>query len=120
VERACLALQRARAEPVPNVNFQGLVNWQDNGIGGKPDGGVAVSLPIRFFNRNQGAIARAEHEVVAAKQALAQLTFDLQNRLAPIFEQYSNARNQVERYKVIILPAAPRIFRTDSTNVWSR
>jgi cobalt-zinc-cadmium efflux system outer membrane protein len=106
VERACLALQRARAEPVPNVNFQGLVNWQDNGIGGKPDGGVAVSLPIPFFNRNQGAIARAEHEVVAAKQALSQLTLDLQNRLAPIFEQYSNARNQVERYNAIILPAA--------------
>jgi cobalt-zinc-cadmium efflux system outer membrane protein len=106
VERACLALQRARAEPVPNVNFQGLVNWQDNGIGGKPDGGVAVSLPIPFFNRNQGAIARAEHEVVAAKQALSQLSLDLQNRLAPIFEQYSNARNQVERYNSIILPAA--------------
>ncbi|MEX0642381.1 MAG: TolC family protein [Pirellulales bacterium] len=106
VERARLALERARVEPTPNVNVQGLVNWQDNGIGGKPDGGVAVSIPVPLFNRNQGAIARAEHEVVAARQALAETELDLQNRLAPIFEQYANARNQVERYRKIILPAA--------------
>jgi cobalt-zinc-cadmium efflux system outer membrane protein len=101
-----LALERARVEPVANVNVQGLVNWQDNGIGGKPDGGVAVSVPIRLFNRNQGGIARAENELVAARQAFSQVELDLQNRLAPIFEQYANARNQVERYQKTILPAA--------------
>lgn len=106
VERARLALERARVEPVANVNVQGLVNWQDNGIGGKPDGGVAVSVPIPIFNRNQGGIARAEHELIAARQALSQIELDLQNRLAPIFEQYANARNQVDRYQKTILPAA--------------
>jgi outer membrane protein, heavy metal efflux system len=106
VERARLTLERARVEPVANVNVQGLVNWQDNGIGGKPDGGIAVSIPVRLFNRNQGGIARAEHELVAARQALSQLELDLQNRLAPVFEQYANARNQVDRYQRIILPAA--------------
>lgn len=106
MERARLALERARVEPVANVNVQGLVNWQDNGIGGKPDGGVAVSIPVPLFNRNQGGISRAAHEVVAARQALSQLELDLQNRLAPVFEQYANARNQVDRYQRIILPAA--------------
>lgn len=106
VDRARLAVERARVEPVPNVDFQGLVNWQDNGIGGKPDGGVAVTVPVPLFNRNQGAIARAEHEYIAANQALSQLQLDLQNRLAPVFERYSNARNQFERYQATILPAA--------------
>ena len=106
VERARLALERARVEPIANVNVQGLVNWQDNGIGGKPDGGIAVSMPIPVFNRNQGGIARTEHELVAARQALSQLELDLQNRLAPVFEQYANARNQVDRYDKNILPAA--------------
>jgi cobalt-zinc-cadmium efflux system outer membrane protein len=106
VDRARLAVERARAEPIPNVSFQGLVNWQDNGIGGKPDGGVTVTLPVPLFNRNQGAIARAEHELVAAREALSQLQLELHQRLVPIFEQYANARDQVNRYEKIILPAA--------------
>lgn len=38
--------------------------------------------------------------------ALSQLELDLQNRIAPVLEQYANARNQVDRYQTIILPAA--------------
>ena len=106
VERARLALQRARVEPIPNVNVQGLVNWQDNGAGGKADGGVAVSIPIPLFNRNQGAIAQAEHELMAARQQLSETELSLQQRLAPIFELYANARHQVDRYRQLILPTA--------------
>ena len=106
VEQARLVLQRARVEPIPNVNVQGLVNWQDNGVGGKADGGVAVSVPIPLFNRNQGAIAQAEHELMAARQQLSETELSLQQRLAAIFEQYANARHQVDRYRQIILPAA--------------
>lgn len=106
VERANVAFQRARVEPVSNVNVEGLVNWRDNGIGGKPDGGLAVSVPIPVFNRNQGAIAQANHEVMAARQALNELELSLQKRLAAAFERYSNARNQAERYRATILPSA--------------
>ncbi|MBL9164264.1 MAG: TolC family protein [Planctomycetaceae bacterium] len=106
IERANVALQRARVEPVANVSVEGLVNWRDNGIGGKPDGGVAVSVPIPVFNRNQGAIAQANHEVMAARQALNELELSLQKRLAATYEQYSNARAQEERYREMILPSA--------------
>jgi cobalt-zinc-cadmium efflux system outer membrane protein len=106
VDRARAVLRRACAEVVPNVNFEGLVNWQDNGIGGKPDGGVAVTMPLPIFNRNQGAIRRAQQELTAAQRALDQLELDLQSRLAPTFERLANARNQVKRYRELILPAA--------------
>jgi cobalt-zinc-cadmium efflux system outer membrane protein len=106
LDRARVALERERVEPIPNVNFQGLVNWQDNGIGGKPDGGVAVMVPIALFNRNQGSIMRAESEIASARMAVAQLELELQNRLTPVFEQYSNSKNQVSRYRETILPAA--------------
>ena len=106
VEKACLALRRAQVEPVPNLNIEGLVNWQDNGIGGRSDGGVTLSLPIPIFNKNQGAISKAAHEVAAARQALSQVNLALQNRLAPVFEQFSNAKNQVTRYQETILPTA--------------
>lgn len=106
VSRARAAIDRERVEPVPNVTVQGLVNWLDNGANGKADGGVAVSVPIPVFNRNQGGVARAQAEFVAANRALEQLELDLRNRLAPTFERYANARNQVVRYREVILPAA--------------
>jgi cobalt-zinc-cadmium efflux system outer membrane protein len=106
LDRARVALERERVQPIPNVNFQGLVNWQDNGIGGKPDGGVAVMVPIALFDRNQGAIMRAENDIASARMAVAQLELELQDRLAPIFEQYSNSGNQVSRFRESILPAA--------------
>lgn len=104
VERARLAVARARIEPRPNVNFQGLVNVIDNGIGGAPDGAVAVSVPIPVFNRNQGAVLKAQYELAAAQRALEQLELDLQQRLSPVFERYANARNQVDKFRQRILP----------------
>jgi len=106
LDRARVALERERVQPIPNVNFQGLVNWQDNGIGGKPDGGVAVMVPIALFDRNQGAIMRAENDIASARMAVAQLELELQDRLAPVFEQYSNSSNQASRFRESILPAA--------------
>lgn len=106
LDRARLAIDRARVQPIPNVTFQGLVNWQDNGIGGKPDGGVALSVPLPIFDKNQGAIMRAERQAAAARYGVSQVELDLQNRLAPVFEAYSNARNQVSRYRDAILPVA--------------
>lgn len=106
LQRARLTLERERVQPIPNLTFQGTMNWIDNGIGGKPDGAVQVSVPVPLFDRNQGAIMRAEREVVAARQAVTQLELDLQQRLAPIYENYANARQQATRYREAILPQA--------------
>jgi cobalt-zinc-cadmium efflux system outer membrane protein len=106
LQRARWALERARVEYVPNVTVQGLVNWRDNGVGGRSDGALMVGLPIPAWNRNQGGIMQAQCEVVAAERGLAQLELDLQNRLAPVYERYANAQNQVQRYRTRILPAA--------------
>jgi cobalt-zinc-cadmium efflux system outer membrane protein len=106
VESARWAVERARVEKTPNVTVQGLVNWRDNGIDGDPDGGITVGLPIPLWDRNQGGIVRAAQSAVAAEQALRQLELALQNRLAPVFERYANALNQVTRYRARILPAA--------------
>ncbi len=104
LERARLQLQRARVEPLPNVTFQGLVNWIDNGIGGKADGSVALTFPVPAWNRNQGAIRAAYHEVAVMEHSLSQLELDLRTRLAPAFERYLNAQNQVAKYQSKILP----------------
>lgn len=104
VERTRAALARARAEPIPNVTVQGIVQ-RDNAIGGT-DGALQVTLPVPFINRNQGGIREAAGNVTVAMQALRRLEFDLQSRLAPVYERYVNAASQVQRYRSSILPTA--------------
>ncbi|HTN75966.1 MAG TPA: TolC family protein [Pirellulaceae bacterium] len=106
IERARWTLERARVEPRPNVSVTGLVNARDNGIGGASDGSLTVSVPLPAWDRNQGRIAEAQAEVAAAQHALEQLELELRGRLAPVYERYANARNQVERYRARILPTA--------------
>lgn len=105
IERARWALQRAIAEPIPNMTLQGVV-MSDNGIGGRTDSIIQLMMPIPVLNRNQGAIQRAHAEVVSAEHAMAQLELRLQSQLAPVFERYASSSNQFRKYRELILPAA--------------
>lgn len=106
LERSRANLSRQVIEPRPNVTVQGLVNWRDNGISGDPDGALQLTMPIPIWNRNQGAIREARNQITAAERELNQVELDLQNRLAPVYEQYSNAIEQVRRFNTSILPKA--------------
>ena len=110
VERARWAAERARVESVPNVTLTGMVNVVDNGIDGRTDGNVVVGVPLPLWNKNQGGIMQAQSQVTAAERAVEQLELELQTRLAPIFERYASAGNQVDRYHRVILPAAKRSY----------
>jgi cobalt-zinc-cadmium efflux system outer membrane protein len=116
IERARWAAERARVEATPNLTVQGLMNVRDNGIGGRPDGAVTIGVPLPIWNRNQGAIVQTAQAAVAAEHALEQLELALQNRLTPVFERYSNARNQVSRYRESILPGAKRALELAKAN----
>jgi cobalt-zinc-cadmium efflux system outer membrane protein len=102
IERARWAFQRALVEKKPNVTVSGMINVRDEGIGGKPDANLVVGLPLPLWNKNQGGVIQAQGEVHAAERALDQLQLDLQQRLAPVFERYTNARNYAQRYKDLL------------------
>ncbi len=106
IDRARTNLRRQQIETRPNVNIQGLLNWRDNGTNGDPNAGLAISVPIPFHNRNQGAIQDARYQVYAAEQQLSQRQLELRQRLSNVFERYSNANQQAERYREVILPKA--------------
>lgn len=98
VERARWVIDRAYAEPIPNVNVQAILNQRDNGIGGGSDGNLQVSMPIPWLNRNQGGIRQAQSELVAAERAVGQLELSLKRRLASVYQRYASARNQMLAY----------------------
>jgi outer membrane protein, heavy metal efflux system len=104
VARAQAALARECAQQAPNVDLQAGVQY-DNATR-DAIAGVQVGVPIPLFNRNQGNIRRAEADLVSARAEVRRVEFDLRQRLAGAFEQYQNARCQVEKFAGDILPNA--------------
>ncbi len=105
-ERAACAVERARREPIPNVDIS--VSVRDHDLSGDQVANLQVGIPIPFFDRNQGNIHRAEAEWVVALQEVERVQLSLQNRLAVSYRTYANARQQVERYRQRMVPKSKR------------
>lgn len=104
VARAQVALSRECAGRIPNVDLQTSLQY-DNATGYN-FASIQIGAPIPVFNRNQGNIRRAQAELIAAQNDVKRTELELQQRLAVVFEQYTNARYQVEKYSKDILPDA--------------
>jgi len=104
VARAQAALRREFAGRVPNLELQTGVQY-DNATA-FTYANVQIGAPIPIFNRNQGNIRRAQAELIAAQNDVKRTELELQQRLAVVFEQYKNARYQVDKYSQDILPNA--------------
>lgn len=104
VARAQAALARECAGRVPNLDLQTSV--QHDNATGDTFASVQVGAPLPVFNRNQGNIRRAQADLMAAQHDVKRTELELQQRLAVAFEQYTNARFQVEKYSKDILPNA--------------
>lgn len=108
LSRSRRALNRAFAEPVPDLNTQFMVQY-DNSTN-YTIGGIQVGIPLPLWNKNQGGIRQAHAEISVASQNIDRVALDLQNRLATTFRDYSNARSQAEMYSANILPRAEQTF----------
>ena len=106
VERARILIQRARKEPIPNVDL--FVSLRHNNITGSNNANVQLGVPIPVFDKNQGNIRIAEAEWVAARNEVKRIELDMQDRLAVAFRRYANARQQTDRYSKRIVPRAER------------
>ncbi|MBD3675824.1 MAG: TolC family protein [Planctomycetaceae bacterium] len=105
-ERARIAIERAKREPIPNVTT--FVSMRHNNITGSDVANVQIDVPIPVFDRNQGNIAASESDWIAAYKNIQRVELDLQDRLAIAYRQYANARQQAERYSERIIPRSER------------
>ena len=104
VERARNVLARQCAQRIPNVSVQTGV--QHDNESGDNIAKVEVALPLPIFNRNQGNIAKADAELIAAENEVRRVELVLRDRLAAALQRYADAREQVETYNQKILPNA--------------
>ncbi|QEG35880.1 TolC family protein [Bythopirellula goksoeyrii] len=108
LSRSRRALTRARVEPIPDVNTQFTVQY-DNSTD-YTIAGIQATIPLPIWNKNQGGIRQAQAEISVASQNIDRVALDLKNRLATTFREYSNARTQADTYANEILPRAVKTF----------
>lgn len=119
VERARAAIDRAKAERVPDMSLRGGIGYSTEklelGIAPfpkrtGPEARIEVGFRLPVFNRNQGNIAAAEAELTSAESEVQRVELSLRNRLAAAFTNYQNASRMVEIYRSAILPRAKKSF----------
>ncbi len=119
VERARAALDRAKAERVPDMVLRGGIGYSTEKLelGSAPfprrtgpEARIELGFRLPLFNRNQGGIAAAEAELASAEREVQRLELALRVRLAAAFSDYQNAQRTVERYREAILPRAKKSF----------
>jgi cobalt-zinc-cadmium efflux system outer membrane protein len=98
------AVQKAIADRCPNLDTE--VGYSHDNSTGFDTFAAMVVIPVPIFNRNQGAIRQSQADLTAAQAEIDRMSLELRNRLALVFERYSNAREMVDRYERSILPNA--------------
>ncbi len=104
VERARCELARQCAGRTSNLFVEAAAKYDHATDLTIADIGLGVSLPL--FDRNQGRIATARSELIAATEEVRRTELDLHHRFAATFGQYENARRRVDTYARSILPNA--------------
>lgn len=116
IEKAEAALERAKAEPIPNVVLRGGFGWNlerldvlDQRVG--PEAFIEIGIEVPLFDRNQGNIAAARAQVDRSQEETRRLELALRSQLATVFAGYTNALETVERYRDPILSEAEQAYR---------
>jgi outer membrane protein, heavy metal efflux system len=116
VERAQLALERARAEVIPNVTVSGAFVRQHQNK--SSDFSVGVSVPLPTWDRNQGNVQAAQARVAQAVRAVEQAENELSDRVAAAYRDFAAARTKADRLEGVRAKAeeAHRLIAENEVN----
>jgi len=106
VSRSQTLLQRAMAEPIPNITIQGGYQYTANAP--NRQGLVGLYMDIPLWDRNQGGIRAAQANVGQSAAKLDVIRTELTKQLADALARYRASAGQVESFETGILPDARR------------
>jgi outer membrane protein, heavy metal efflux system len=111
IEQARLAIERAkrvhilsRAQAIPSLVASIGPRYSDPNNETTFDVGLGMEIPI--FDRNQGDIAAAMAERLAAGASLGALRLELIESVSIVWSSYESARYAVDAYQTSLLPKA--------------
>jgi outer membrane protein, heavy metal efflux system len=100
------------SKSVPDLTFSGgyrrLEQTSDNALV------FGLSVPLQWFNHNQGAIAKARHRLSKAEEKKRAEELKIQEALLNAHNEVSFSRLKVNSIKTEILPGAQRAFEAIS------
>jgi len=101
-ERARLAVERARADAIPNITIGGgYINAPIESTAGAT---ITVEAPLPVWDLKRGHIRDAQARWVKAQAAVRTLESTLSSATAEAFARYQGARQQVEKLSQEVLP----------------
>ena len=109
INRAQAAVERAEVEPIPNLTIQNTIQYDASTKFTVV--GIQATLPVPVFDRNQGNITEAENEWIRASREVDRLRLGQQRALATRWQQFANARIQVEQYRSEVLPTVSETLK---------
>ena len=104
IERTKWKVQREVAEPIPDVNTQVGLMYDD--ATNHTIGNFQVSWQIPKNDANTGNIQAAKADSRRARFALEELLLNLRDRIQKAFQQYDVAQQRVAAYESRVLPLA--------------
>ena len=104
VARAQWALDRARVQPIPNVNLMG--GYQRQVMPAQDQALYQVMLAVPLFDRNQGNIRAAAADIAAARADLRDVELSLAVQTAEMMNTFRRAQRTAAWYEEGILPKA--------------
>jgi cobalt-zinc-cadmium efflux system outer membrane protein len=120
VERAKVAITRAKAENAPDLFLRGAFGYNRELLEKElprarrtgPEASMEIGLRIPLWNRNQGGIAAAGAELEMAEREVRRVELLLRARFASSFRTYLNALRVATRYEQQIVPEAQGAYDT--------
>ncbi len=98
----------ARAERIPDITVSGGVRqFEENNDTAFVAG---ISIPLMFFDRNQGEISKTGHNVSKSKAALAAAKVSIINELHRAYAAYQAGEAEAQALLVDVLPGARTAF----------
>ncbi len=104
------AVELAEANAIPNLTVEaGYRRYEDTNDNGFVFG---ASVPLPVFDRNQGAIAEARHQLAAARESQRAAEVHARTALTQAHTELATAHGEIAALRQTILPAATRAFES--------
>jgi outer membrane protein, heavy metal efflux system len=110
VARDRIALQREQVEPIPNLQFRAETgyNFETNNT----VAGATVGLRLPIFDRNQGSIIQARHELVRAEAEIVRIELMLRQKFGDAYGDYAAALERARAFEKSMLPKSRAAYES--------
>jgi cobalt-zinc-cadmium efflux system outer membrane protein len=108
VEQRKAALEVARADRIPDLTLGAGIKYLNESD--DETYLMALSLPIPFFNRNQGGVLEASYAVSRTKEESADAVVRVTTEVHETYQNLLSAFDEVSTLRTIVLPGAHTSF----------